>query len=815
MANFLAKRARWTWLGERSAGTKGPWAIGCHVCAAAGYGSSFGKFIAKSANAQSIKLHMSSSTHRQAVEKMKTMMPGTYGCTQVDQRLGATVTVDRGIGAFVPTCARFRSEFAKHRRIFNIQGTSSEQEAAERPATAKETQMDMLAGETPRQQFNSERIKFCLAESIRDSYREALSKADVAVLMEDKHDAHMTVRFACCTEDEPSSVVRGTLGMARCTKGSAEASMQAIKQIVKDFSTPDFGAPGRGNTGKVNRNLFAKISRMTEGLFADGAPTEVKALQSLQRSESFPHLVITTRDKSHASRSIYQRPWKVLAPRFQTFMDKMVLGKHSAVSIIHNSPKWTDFFMEQVNINLPDTCETLLKSLGWAPHRFVSHQKPFSRIVLTFGRFIKTCSIVCQSAGIHRRDMQNNFCDTDYNLAFMMLAAMADAATTGIDFVRCFDKEVYGTEETAEHVLRFQDTLLALFGETGIVYNFDRNVSTFTGIMMRHLRREHVIIVDDSGYITFGGLSVWEDTAIITEMKRELQTVVKAMLANLQTDFPSEEMAQNFRVFNLDPSRIKIIPEVEEQCLKRIANEFSIDYDMLFAQYHETHHFAARRWAASHNATEAWCNAVVGLEKRSRQRGRRLGALRSALCRWQVMTFSTAGLEHGFSSAERIFTNRRRLLSTTRRCDELIIANDAKERSLNSLAILNPQNDGTVIYSPGPWGLCCQAVFRRCWPNARRRRMVRKDKGKRSGTRKFDERQFLWKRKHSVQQAREDLRQGLSSSSHSSCDPIPAFELRRTSSCCGEAVPPGSIPDLLKLQPQITPIYSCSDCDIV
>ena len=453
------------------------------------------------------------------------------------------------------------------------------------PQKRKELEADRECGEQPDERCKHRKLVFCMAEALREKWRQAIRSGSTAAIMEDKKDSMHLVRFNVGSESN-LDCVRGTLGMVDSASNSAEKSIEATQLVFNQFCTPGHGSPHRVSRDSVcDEALLSKLQSIVEAGVADGLQAAQNALILLRGTGFAPNMRTIDRDKAHAARSVYQRPWQHMDPETVDAMKSLVIGKHSANALIMNSPMHRKAFLTNQHAT-EGVVETVFQSMTVAHHRFSSHWKPAARFVLRRDGFLKTMrDIAVQRAGKSEgKRMSAILCQLTDEMQ-MMVGALADAGAEGVNFIRKVDKEDNDIEQMAAHVHEFKRALDVLFGDKGIAFDAVEGKHTFTYAMLRQLEKPLVLVfprTDGGGALVLGGKKLLEDRALLRRCKQRMREWVAMTKAALDTEFPFWIFLNSFQVFDVRPGRSLAFDRVaQQQNLKRIAWRLRLDAQVL------------------------------------------------------------------------------------------------------------------------------------------------------------------------------------------------------------------------------------------
>jgi len=623
----------------------------------------------------------------------------------------------QNIGSFVPCPQEFRRAVARVRGQID-QRVDTVPNVPSRKVAANEAVLDAQGGQFVDDRGLLRRLVFCAAEAQREDWRKAIKEADVVCICHDKRAAELLVLFNCCRKSD-LSVTRGVIDLMHAPKSSAGNIKLYLQKAVANFCTRYFAAPGVGQSEEFDADLARCLFAKTRGAFADGAPADQKALSALRtRKDLFSFLQDTGRDKGHAATSsVIKRPWSVLSDSALKFSQALVTGKQSAVRIIQYSPAHKSIWKENALVTA-SSLSTQVDDLNYAKQRFSSVSSPYARIALMPSRFFKSCSdIAFERAHCGEGKQMASLLRSITDEHLVMTGLLATAAQQGLAFVRQLDKFRIESERLTEFIERYLEEMDAVFGKDGAAFGLHSSKNMLVHYIYEFLLEPRVFAFP-GGTTTVGGRKVWEDVPLMSRCKAELATYLAASRAGLKTEFPFWETAQAFRAFDVNYSRIKPGATL---CLQRIGSRFGLSCEELTRQFQAARPLAVRRYQALRCNRGAWVEAARSIERRQRSS---YSTLREALSLWCCETFSTCGVEHAFTHQARLFGSKlRSRANISKRRDEFTVV--FSDRSLNDFCLAV----GGLMNPEGVWATESQTVWRKLYPQARRRLVVRSDAG--------------------------------------------------------------------------------------
>ena len=144
----------------------------------------------------------------------------------------------------------------------------------------------------------------------------------------------------------------GVIGNVLVTKNTATNITNATALAMKDFCTPNFGAPYTDKPDPpCDEDLLTHMLDSVHSLTVDAASNEVVAGENSMDPQSvtakvsdegirtalFQNLKCIVRDKAHASRRVLERPW-ACDQYCQSIANKLISQSDSVAQVIEHSP---------------------------------------------------------------------------------------------------------------------------------------------------------------------------------------------------------------------------------------------------------------------------------------------------------------------------------------------------------------------------------------------------------------------------------------------------------------------------------------------
>ena len=759
LAAFRRKGQVFTWLRVRSGGDPVPFGVWCVACAWQRRKNRWASSVVEKPTKSQVHVHGRSAGHERALQAYVASEWSTMPEEHQARRLpDDTTTIVQDVASaaatpYVPTAVDLEREYCRLTRTDSILQNHKCSAWADwavaagssildpgrvgngplttgvRKRRAREAELDVQDGSKQQMRKRRRKIIWCLAEALRERWRTKARACDNFVIMADKKCPNMLGRFSCASDTELTAC-DGTLSLEKCVKGDAVSEALAIADALKHFCTLGYGAPhigaGSGPGGRqgvvLDTPLLERCRVKNRTGVADGAASAKKSLVILRTSGFVPNKQNDDRDMAHAGRAIYKRPWEHGDPGVKTYMDDMFVGKKSVASILQNSAALSEVFKDAQE-NTKGLVDTKFSNVGVAFHRFSSHQRPVGRGVLRFRAFARAMVDIARARRSRKEGRRiSEVGATMTDELCVMHGCMADAGHEGIVFIRQVDKERPDLEKLGRYVRDYVQNLEVLFGETGIAFHPTRGGGTYTSAMMATLSENQMVLnFGDKGVVILGGKDLFANDDLIRRCRRRMREYLQMARAAIETEFPSWRFILNFEAFNLES---KLCDTRLQRCLSGLAWHHSMNERDLRAEWDKVYPLAKRRYSALGDSKQAVVAALQGL----RCRGVKMPLMRRITCRLVSETGSTVGLEGAFAQTDRTLPRRRSLLSTTAQCDELIIVVDGQRVGGQQLLRLS-HSHGVPQYETGPWAAEAIAIWKRYYPRAQQRRLIRHDKG--------------------------------------------------------------------------------------
>ena len=760
LAAFRRKGQVFTWLRVRSGGDPVPFGVWCVACAWQRRANRWASSVVENPTKSQVHVHGRGAGHKRAlhayVASEWSAMPEEHQARRLPDDT-TTIVQDVASAAatpYVPTAVDLELEYCRLTRTDSILQNHKCSAWADlavaagssildpgrvgngplttgvRKRRAREAELDAQDGSKQQMRKRRRKINWCLAEALRERWRTAARRCDNFVIMADKKCPNMLGRFSCASDAELTAC-DGTLSLEKCVKGDAVSEALAIADALKHFCTLGYGAPdigeGSGPGGRqgaeLDTRLLERCRVKNRTGVADGAASAKKSLVILRTSGFVPNKQNDDRDMAHAGRAIYKRPWEHGDPGVKKYMDDMFVGRKSVSSILQNSPALSEVFKDaQENTN--GLVDTKFSNVGVAFHRFSSHQKPVGRGVLKFRAFARAMVDIVRTRRSRKEGLRiSEVGATMTDELCVMHGCMADAGHEGIVFIRQVDKERPDLVKLGRYVRDYVMNLEVLFGETGMAFHPTRGLGTYTNSMMATLSQNQMALnFGDKGVVILGGEDLFANDDLISRCRRRMQEYLQMARAAITTEFPSWRFILHFEAFNLESKQCD--ERLLKRCLSGLAWHHAMNDRDLRAEWDKVYPLAKRRYRACGDSKKAIVAAVQGLQCR----GVKCPLMRRITCRLVSETGSTVGLEGAFAQTDRTLPRRRSLLCTTAQCDELIIVVDGQRVGGQQLLRFS-HSHGVSQYETGPWAAEAIAIWKRYYPRAQQRRLIRHDKG--------------------------------------------------------------------------------------
>lgn len=558
------------------------------------------------------------------------------------------------------------------------------------------------------------KMKWCLAEAVRERMRDSVRQARSMTVMSDCSKGHLVLRALMCRDD--LEVQDGLLGIANMIERGEASSLDlasAVVCILQNLATPCKSPPGHQGCTTMDSGLVVHMCNIIEVFTADAAADEQLMAELLQKGASckggrapaggrapdlesvFPNLLVINKDKAHGARRILSRTWVC-----DTYLDNiahgMIMGSHSVVQQIRHSDVWRSRHAKHLRElqHTPVWKKALVGVVG-AKHRFDSWQKPFARVCLSFDAVIATAQTLHDE---RRSEAAGRYAKTFLTLldeeAMVSLGMMADAGEETIELIRFMDEEQADKCELCIQWRRFLDRVTALFEGKGCL------LTGFTAHMLSLLKNEKVVYIDRVPK-RIGGRAPEFLSPIVDRCVVRLQSWLILAREVVAAEFPEFETMQAFSVLRFQTSFEKrqwADAEHERRAISdkllKLARILKLDVNKL-RQHFFDHlpvaqcEFDTRTPACTSFA--AWKFAITKA-KHSHVATRKLHPVDELLkvcVRAGAWGMSTSGVERTFSMARASLTSQRAALDESHKQDDCFILSTAgnNEAVDNELAL--------------------------------------------------------------------------------------------------------------------------------
>ncbi len=334
-------------------------------------------------------------------------------------------------------------------------------------------------------------------------------------------------------------------------------------------------------------------------------------------------------------------------------VSKLAMGSGSPAQMVQHSPDLRNMLKAICAERRPH--DKLLASLRAAKHRFESFQKPLGRSI----RLFDCLHILMVDIANCRRDKQGDramewLAWVTATPRHLLLAAMlADAADEASALTRFSDVEEMDPSALSEAVADFLGRAEALFG----LGRQCLSCSGYTQIALKFLEKPFVRIARGKVF-TLPELKSTDVEWCLDHLRGWL----KLAQAEVRAEFPTWEVAQSFRVFNVaavdSGSMSEHVLSSYFECLAKVSG---IDCIELRAQFDVYKGFVLRELRSSKcTVKEAWQRAIDQVQQRHSSTRRMYpdSALRPALYRYLAFCGSSSGVEQTFTQAQIAVSDR-------------------------------------------------------------------------------------------------------------------------------------------------------------
>ena len=299
----------------------------------------------------------------------------------------------------------------------------------------------------------------------------------------------------------------------------------------------------------------------------------------------------------------------------QSIMSAVLQHKSSAIKLIDNSDAFKALW-ERLAAEVDGPLTKSRCHLGFAAQRFESEARPLACKAVQPARFLSTCVEIVKSRrgkaeGVH---MANSLHVFGTECGLLLVACMADAMQEGLRLIRSLDRLALETEKLCAQLRDFRDVLETLFGPQGACCHASRAEGLCAGYVYKFL--EHAVLIDCPGEAcVIGGQGLAADSSTVEWAKAELQSWIAGVLATIEAEFPFYEVAQSFKVFNLEKNGIKHLSWATiEKNILQLCKKCGVAPAKALAEYRLTWGLAKRRASGlSVGNAAAWKAAVEGI----------------------------------------------------------------------------------------------------------------------------------------------------------------------------------------------------------
>ena len=262
----------------------------------------------------------------------------------------------------------------------------------------------------------------------------------------------------------------------------------------------------------------------------------------------------------------------------------MAVGRGSAARMVQNSEELRSQFRARL-ARSPTFRRSKIRNLRAAKHRFESLQRPLGRACKLLRPLV---ALMAQVANERRDDAAKKAKEW---LAFLaespqhalQCGMLADAADEGMLLTRPCDAEAMDVASLAARISTFLDRVTNLFGPNSRCLT----VPGYIGIILEQLRQPTVWFVGERGY-TPTPPSQGDINTCLGRMRAWLRLAA----AEISAEFPSWEVAQSFRIFDLVAGTPQTQSPDFHRHVSRLARACGVNSDMLQAELDDHEHHA-------------------------------------------------------------------------------------------------------------------------------------------------------------------------------------------------------------------------------
>eukprot|EP00435_Cladocopium_sp_Y103_P022118 s3625_g5.t1 len=390
-----------------------------------------------------------------------------------------------------------------------------------------------------------------------------LAKAAEIALFRDERKGRILLRFRAVTED--LDMWCGMLGQERDAGTGGLNLTAATEKIIRRACGRWFGAGSEKQQAFVKLALFKKVCSSITTITVDSALDELLSGEMMRTSVLTPdnkllcpNLRSVIRDKAHSSRRLTSRPWSADETLKET-IHFFCGGPGSVARLIQHSPEIRRLF-ESFSADTDNTLRSAVVNFRSAQHRFESHTKPLGRTCLFLHACVRTCLQLFRTRTDNAAKKAKLWIQKLDDESALLAAMLADAADSSLQLTRKMDSEEMDPATITQDICHYLQEIQALFVHGEVLQRFG-----YTSTMLQTLKQPLVYQLGPLSKCLGSQAGVKQEIKdrCLTRMKIWVKLAKEA----LEAEFPSFELGQAYKVFNLETGR----KDAVEQDLARIA----------------------------------------------------------------------------------------------------------------------------------------------------------------------------------------------------------------------------------------------------
>ena len=497
--------------------------------------------------------------------------------------------------------------------------------------------------------WKTRHICACLSEAIKVADQDFIKKCESMTLLRDARKNRLDVRFVGV--DDMFNVRHGFVGRVRMKTADGRSIAEQTMEVVNRFCSSILVG---GERTPVNKRLRGQFRKAVMLLCTDAAADELLASEMLRGGRAisaalpadvaFPNIKAVLRDKAHSSVRVIRRPFKA-SDTIEQLMHDFVRGKNSPAQMVQNSHTlqalWQQCLQEQNGVKT-------FANLSAAKHRFNSYSEPLGRLclqIVAMHTFMTRVAAV-PGSGVQQLRAREWLRKLD-SRSLLLLAMCGDASDECARLCHFCDSEDMDVAMLGGILEDFKKRMTSLFGPQRSCLG-----SGYTSSITQCLKHNKLVWIDGKVVRHISEPSASDHDWAFSEMA----SFLRLALAELSVEFPSFEVTQAFRVFDVSSGNKHWSidnPDVQAD-LARLAKVFQVDYSNFAKEFERVRGRVVVEVKTSQSNSVAWATVCRHLQSgRSRQSLDGLFTVTRGFLAWVA---STSGVEQGFSKCSRAFT---------------------------------------------------------------------------------------------------------------------------------------------------------------